>query len=173
MATTALAVGTNKPESLRTVRGELLHSDSSASLEEKRRFRLYKEFAASFVLKVVFSKPFYLDYQRLWTGSGACRLVVSTGGTEGGTFVDLPSKFALNTADGPVTGFTTALQNGTVTGGTEREVLRADSSTAGGGSGNADMLGNRRKLGAGTYYFIGTVTGATSGMYAIEWEEMP
>jgi hypothetical protein len=169
----SLGHSTNKPESLRSLRGELLRSDSSGGLEDKRRFRMYKTFAADFVLKLVFTKPFYLDYQRLWTGQGACVLTISTGGTEGGTFVDLPTKFPLNVADGAVTSYTAATQNGTQSGGTEREVLMCDSGSAGGGTGNGDQLGNRRKLPAGTYYFNGVITGTTSGIYAIEWEELP
>ena len=117
---TARSKATGKPESLQSLRGEFLRSESSAGLEDKRRFRMYKRFTADFVLKLVFTKPFYLDYQRLWTGQGACVLTISTSATEGGTFVDLPSKFPLNTADGIVTAYTTATQGGTAVGGVER-----------------------------------------------------
>ena len=163
---------TGKAESARSINGQLLTSPDGLALTEKRAFRLYREFSANFVLKVVFTTPFYLTAQKLWTGQGACRVVISTGGTEGGTFVALPSKFPLNTADGATSTATTATQNGTITGGTEREVIRVDSGTAGGGAGNVDALGGRRKLAAGTYYFSGVITGTTQGLYAFEWEEI-
>ncbi len=157
----------------RSFRGALATApDMGLGLWSQKRFRAYKEFAANTVLKFVATKAFVLTSQRLWTGQGAARCVISTGGTEGGTFTDLPSKFCLNTRDGVANGFTTITQGGTVTIGTEREVLRADSGTAGGGSGNADLLSSPRVLAAGTYYMTITVTGTTSGMYALEWEEL-
>jgi hypothetical protein len=98
-------------------------------------------------------------------------MVIRTGGTAGGTFTGMSTKFGLNTVGGEAPGFATFSTGGTITGGVEREVLRADSSTSGGGSGNADQVVNRRYLPAGTYYFEIVVTGTTTGMYSLEWEE--
>ena len=151
----------------------LLIHDQTAGFREKRQFRAYKEFSANTVLKFVALKPFYLTFQSLWTGQGAARMVVTTGGTESGTFVAVPTKFCKFLLDGPVDGSTTLSTGGTVTVGTEREVLRADSGTAGGGTGSTSTGGGERALPAGTYYFTITVTGTTAGMYALEWEELP
>lgn len=152
--------------------GALCITDKSAALFGKRLFRAYHEFTASTVVKFVATKNFFLSTQRLWTGAGAARLVVTQGGTEGGTYTALATKFCLNTVGGDVPGATTVSTGGTLTGGSAREVLRSDSATAGGGTGNADTVNNRRFLAAGTYYMVITVTGTTSGMYALEWEEV-
>lgn len=157
--------------SVRGVAGSTSVTERSAALYEKRAFRAYREFTANTSIKFVATKNFHLTSQRLWTGQGAARLVISTGGTEGGTFTALPTKFGTNTVAGGAVGNTTVTVGGTHTGGTEREVLRADSGTAGGGSGNADLLSGQRYLAAGTYYFDIVITGTTSGSYSLEWEE--
>lgn len=162
---------THSPESPASVDGATCVTDKSAALFEKRQFRLFHEFAASTVVKFVITENFYLTSQRLWTGQGAARLAITTGGTEGGAFSPVATKFCLNTVGGDVVGASTATAGGTLTGGTVREILRSDSATAGGGSGNSDTVSSRRYLAAGTYYFVITVTGTTAGMYTIEWEE--
>lgn len=164
---------TREPERIFSLGGALFTTDQTRGFVEKRQFRLYKEFIALTVVKMVFAKPFYLTAQSLWTGQGAARLVVSTGGVEGGTFVALPTKFCKWLLDGAITGFTTVTTGGTVTIVNEREVLRSDSGSAGGGAGNGTSLSGRRALPAGTYYFTITPTGTTSGMYSLEWEEFP
>lgn len=164
---------TNSVETLWARDKSLLVHDQTAGFREKRQFRAYKEFTANTVIKMVFTKPFYLTYQSLWTGQGAARVVVSTGGAESGTFVDMPTKFCKYLLDGPVAGATTITTGGTVTIGVEREVLRADSGSAGGGTGSMNVLGNERALPAGTYYVSVVVTGTTQGMYSIEYEELP
>ena len=158
--------------STRLFRGATLIREGGTGIWQQRCFRAYREFTANTVIKFVAAKPFLLTSQRLWTGQGAARLVVSTGGTEGGTFTALATKFCTNTKDGAAAGTTTVTTGGTVTIGVEREVLRADSGTAGGGSGNADLLSGQRVLAAGTYYMSVTITGTTSGTYALEWEEL-
>lgn len=162
---------TGKLESLRSSRGALVNKDEIALLEG-RSFRAYREFSANVTLKAVFTKPFRLTQQTLWTGQGAARVVVSTGGTESGTFTAIPTKFNKNTQTGGV-GATTISAGGTVTGGTEREVLRSDSGTAGGGVGSPNLLDGDRMLAAGTYYITITITGTTTGMYSLEWVEAP
>lgn len=151
----------------------LLVHEQTSGFREKRQFRAYREFAANTVMKFVATKPFYLTHQSLWTGQGAARLVISTGGTESGTFTPVTTKFCRFLLDGPVSGFTTLSAGGAVTLGTEREVLRADSGSAGGGTGSTSTQGSERALPAGTYYFTITVTGTTAGMYVLEWEELP
>lgn len=164
---------TNELETLWSRDRSLLVHAQTAGFHEKRQFRAYREFTANTVIKMVFSKPFYLTFQSLWTGQGAARAVVSTGGTENGTFTVIPTKFCKYLLDGPVAGQTVVSAGGTVTIGSEREVLRADSGSAGGGTGSTNVMGNERALPAGTYYVTITVTGTTSGMYSIEWEELP
>ena len=162
---------TTEPERLYSLGGALFVTEQTKGFHEKRQFRAYREFTGATVIKAVFAKPFYLTAQSLWTGQGAARLVVSTGGTEGGTFTAMPTKFCKWLLDGAQAGFTTMSVGGTVTIGSEREVLRADSGTNGGGSGNGTELSGRRALPAGTYYFTITPTGTTQGMYSLEWEE--
>ena len=155
-----------------SVRDALLVQDLSRGLFDKHKFRAYREFTTETVVKLVFTAPFMLTLQKLWTGRGAARCTVRTGVTEGGVFTTLPTKFCLNTIGGDVPGLTTALVGGTLTGGTEREVLLADSG-GGGGSGNGDLLGGTRLLGAGTYYMDIVPEGTTYGKWEIEWEEFP
>lgn len=170
-------IGRNpRTDSLETLwsrdRALLVHAQTSG-FHEKRQFRAYVEFAATTTVKFVATKPFYLTHQSLWTGQGAARMVVSTGGTESGTFTPITTKFCKFLLDGPVSGFTTLSAGGAVTVGTEREVLRSDSGSAGGGTGSTSTQGSERALPAGTYYFTITVTGTTQGMYVLEWEELP
>ena len=162
---------TKEPERIHSLGGALFVTDQTRGFVEKRQFRAYKEFTTATVIKAVFAKPFYLTAQSLWTGQGAARLVVSTGGTESGTFVAMPTKFCKWLLDGAQAGSTTVFTGGTVTIGSEREVLRADSGTGGGASGNGTELSGRRALPAGTYYFTITPTGSTQGMFSWEWEE--
>lgn len=162
---------TGSLESQVSADGAMCVTDKSAALFGKRTFRMFHEFAAATVVKFVIATNFYLTSQRLWTGQGAARLVITTGGTEGGTFSPVATKFCLNTVGGDSAGATTITAGGTLTGGTTREVLRSDSATAGGGSGNSDTVASRRYLAAGTYYFVIGVTGTTAGMYSLEWEE--
>lgn len=144
-----------------------------AAVSDKRAFRAYREFTANTTLRFVAAKPFLLTAQALWTGQGISRAVVSTGGTETGTWTVLPTKFGINLLDGAVPGNTVISFGGTHAGGAEREVLRSDSSTAGGGQGNLNQILRERLLPAGTYYITITVTGTTQGMYSLEWTELP
>lgn len=169
--TQALSAVTGKPESVYSADGALCSTDKTPALLNKKLWRAYREFSANTTIRLVATKPFYLTSQRLWTGQGSARVVVSTGGTPAGTFTAIPSQFCLNTTLPAAVADIVIAAGGTHTGGTEREVLRSDSSTAGGGSGNADILAQRRLLNAGTYYIDIVITGTTAGMYSLEWEE--
>lgn len=160
-------------ESDRNFRGARMEIPMNMGLWTMRCFRAYREFTATTVIKLVAAKPFILKGQGLWTGSGSVRLAVVVGGTEGGTFVPLTTKFNLNTLSGDVPGTTTLTVGGTITGGTEREVLRADSGAAlGGAAGNGTAAVGLRVLAAGTYYISLVTTGTTTAMYTLEWEEL-
>lgn len=164
-------IKTGAVEGSRALDGSMSVTDRTVALYEKRLFRAYREFTGNTTVKFVAGKNFHLTSQRIWTGKGAVRLAITTGGTEGGTFTPLATKFSLNTVGAVAAGSTNVSVGGTHTGGTEREVLRSDSGTAGGGQGNGDYVVNSRYLTAGTYYFDIVVTGTTDGMYILEWEE--
>lgn len=161
----------NEVETLRSLGGALMVQDQTRGFAEKRQFRAYKQFSTNTAIKMVFAKPFYLTFQRLWTGAGAAVLTITTGSTEGGVWVDMPTKACKWLLDGPVAGSTTITTGGTITGGNEREVLESDSGTGGNANGNGADLAARRALPAGTYYFNIVVTGTTRGQYSLEWEE--
>lgn len=164
-------IRTGAAESAGGFEGSTSVTNRTSALFAKRKFRAYLEFTSTTSVRIVATKPFYLASQKLWTGLGAVRAVVSTGGTPGGTFVALPTVFNLNTVGTIVAPTSTVSVGGTHTGGNEREVLRSDSSSAGGGSGSSDYVNTERYLAAGTYYIDLTVTGTTTAMYSIEWEE--
>lgn len=153
-------------------RGNQLVSLLTRGFYEKKQFRAYKEFTANTVVKAVFAKPFYLTSQVLYCDAGAAKVTVSTGGTEGGVFVDMPTKFCKYLIEGAVTGSTTITTGGTVTIGNEREVMRVACGTGGNAQTAATSLTSIRALPAGTYYITITVTGTTSGIYSLEWEEI-
>lgn len=160
-------------ETLHSLGGALFVQEQTKAFAEKRQFRAYRRGTANLTIKMVFTKPFYLTYQRLWTGTGACALTITTGGTEAGSFVADPLIFKSCKwlVDGPVLGATTVSSGGTTTGGSEREVLESDSGTGGNANGNGDSLPSKRALPAGTYYFSAVVSGTTRWTYVLEWEE--
>lgn len=139
---------------------------------ERKQFRAYKEFTGNTVLKMVFAKPFFLHSQVLYTDVGAARVTISTGGVESGVWVDMPTKFGKYLIEGPVAGSTTVTTGGTVTIGNEREVMRVSCGTGGNSATAATTLSSIRALPPGTYYATITVTGTTTGIYSIEWEEI-
>lgn len=160
---------TGQYESSASFRGASLTLDATPGLFRGRCYRAYKEFTGATVLRLVASTPFMLTAQVLFVDTGQARCVVSTGGTPGGTFTTLPTVFNKNgvvVAPAPSAVLT---QGGTVSAGTEREVLRVN---AGGGQGAITSLAGVRYLPAGTYYISISVTGSTSGMYSIEYEEL-
>lgn len=155
----------------RAWRGAIMTTDVDMALLGSKKYRVYREFSANTTLRFVITKPFLLTDQRLWTGQGAVRIVISTGGTPSGTFTDVATQFCLNTKDTLPVPAGVVSAGGTVAGGTERDVLRSDSGT-GGGVGSSALTGSTRLLAPGTYYFTITVTGTTQGMYSFEWEEL-
>ena len=171
----SISVETGRYEQEASFRGSLLTTSISPSFMEGRSYRAYKEFTANTVLRFVAARPFMLTLQTLWTDTGSAKATVWAGGTAGGTFVALPTVFARNGTVSPVPAPDVVItQGGTVTGGTEREVLRV---TAGGGlltaaAGAGGQLGSARKLPAGTYFISIVVSGTTSGIYSLEYDEL-
>lgn len=165
-----ISASTGQFESPASFRGNTLTLDLSPGFFKGRAFRAYKEFTANTVLKVVATKPFLLTAQTLYVDAGAAKAVVTVGATLGGSYVALPTVFGKN---GVVTGAPTPdiviTQNGTATGGTERDVIRVSTVQTISQSG---QLASPRYLPAGTYSITITVTGSTSGIYAIEYEEL-
>lgn len=155
----------------RAWRGALMVSDVGMALLSSKKYRMYREFTANTTLQFVITKPFLLTDQRLWTGQGNVRLSITTGSTPSGTFTAIPTQFCLNTKDTLPVPAGVISAGGTVTGGTERDVLRSYSGN-GGGVGVGSAIGSSRLLQAGTYYFTLVVEGTTTGMYSFEWEEL-
>ena len=160
----------NKLESSRTFRGAQMRTDMTMGLVGKRKFRAYREFTGATVLRFTAGRDFLLTMQDLQLDAGQARVAIVVGGTPGGTFTDITSKFCMNTIGGDSAGFGAVAAGGTLTGGTEREVLRANAG-AGSGAGRPSTAG-LRLLNAGTYYMVITVTGTTSGVYSFEFEEL-
>lgn len=156
----------------RLFRGAQLTTDMSLGLWQKKQFRAYREFVANTTLVMVCSTPILLTYQSLFLTSGIARAVISTGDTPTGVPSQLFTKYCKNTIDGAVAGNTSISTLTSSTGGGQREVLIAAAGT-GVGLGNQHLpMGGPRLLAAGTYYINIVVTGSTSGMYSLEWEEL-
>lgn len=159
-------------ESVRSIRGAIMVTLQSMGLWEGKQFRQYRVFAAATQLQFVCTKDFILTDQLLYVDDGLAQVRILTGATPSGTFTDIATQSAKNRL-----GTNTYVQankmqaGGTFTGGTERELFRADS---GGGAGVSfsNISQNPRVLPAGTYFFDITVTGATAGIYSFEWEEL-
>lgn len=133
-----------------------------------RTFRAYREFSGNTVMRLVATKKFRLSKQSLYLTGGRIRVVVSVGGTPGGTWTPINTIFSTNVIRNRPLGMTADV-GGTITGGTEREVLLANADKE---AGEPSLLEGARILPAGTYYFTLTVTGTTSGIYAFEGEEL-
>lgn len=165
---------TGRAQSQAMFDGAQLVSGQSRGFFLGKTYRMYKEFTANTVLRVVATKPFILTAQSLYVDTGAARAMVVAGGTAGGTFTALPTVFGKN-GNVPSTPDIVITQGGTVTGGTEREVLRSAAGSGsllgGSPSGSVSGAGSMRMLPAGTYFISIVVTGSTSGLYSIEYEE--
>lgn len=172
MTMTVLNANTGKPESLRATNGALLVSDQSPGLVAGKQYRMYVEYpTGATVVRMEFVKPFLLTAQSLWSGDSTVRAVIQTGGTQGGAFTAVPSVFSKNGING-VAPSTLISKGGTHTGGTDREVLRAQAIVAGGGIGNGTELRGSRMLPAGVFYLHIDATAGSGGIYSIEWEDL-
>lgn len=161
------------PESQRSFRGAaMVNANQSLGLWNSQQFRAYREFTATVTLRVVAAKNFILSFQNLYVDQGSARAVIVSGGTPSGTFTTVATQFCKNTTAGPVTGATVVSVGGSVSGGAEREVIRVATGGLLGSAGVGNTLQGARLLAAGTYYITITVTGTTSGIYSLEWEEL-
>lgn len=143
----------------------------SPGLWEGKAFRVYHEFAANTVIEFVADQDFALDSQSLALLEGEARLEIMTGGTPGGTFTALPTHFNKKLIGvSPATPTFVIGAGGTHTGGTEREVLIVAAATGGNSQLAATASQGKRLLPAGTYYMRIVVTGATRGMWAVEYD---
>lgn len=168
-----ISLETGRYEQEAAFRGSLLTTGITPSFIQGRSYRAYKEFTANTVLRFTATKPFMLTLQSLWVDTGAARATVSVGGTAGGTYTALPTVFARNGTVQPVPAPDVLItQGGTITGGTEREVLRVAAGNAAVASGSGGQIGTVRLLPAGSYYISIVVTGATSGVYGVEYDEL-
>lgn len=140
----------------------------SPGLWEGRTFRVYKEFTANIVIRFTATTDFVLDSQLLQVVEGEARLEIMTGGTPGGTWTTIPTHFNKKLLAGAAEPTFLMDFGGTHTGGVQREVL-----VSGGGKDNSassSLSQGKRLLPAGTYYMRVTVTGATRGMWAVEYD---
>ena len=159
-------------ESVRSFRSAIMVQLQSMGLWDGKQFRMYRAVAGAQQLQFVCARDFILSDQTLYVDEGTVQVRILTGATPSGTFTDITTQTGKNRL-GTVTyvqlNFMKA--GGTFTGGTEREIIRAD---AGVGPGNAfsNIAANVRVLPAGTYYFDITVVGTSTGIYSFEWEEL-
>lgn len=144
----------------------------SPGLWEGKAFRVYREFSANTVIQFVADTDFALDSQLLSLLEGEARLEIMTGGTPGGIFTPLATHFNKKLIGTPVAPSFVIGAGGTHTGGTEREVLTVKTATGGNGAAAATESQGKRLLPAGTYYMRITVTGATRGTWAVEYDKL-
>lgn len=166
-------------KSVRAFRGAVQTVLLSNGFWHGRQWRAYKEFTLaagqSLTIRYNSSVPFLLQNQELYLDSGAVRAVIYTAPTtEPGPWQTLPTRFGKYLLAGPgvfqsVLDF--SLGAPAITGGNEREVLRA---SAGGGNNAAfdRQMPGWRALPALTYYIVITATTNASGVYSIEIEEL-
>ncbi|MNJ09289.1 hypothetical protein D3C77_34310 [compost metagenome] len=164
-------------EVLWSFRGALLVQVQSLGLWQGRQFRQYRAFSGTGItlqLRFQATKPFILSDQRLYIDDGIAQVRVLTGATPSGTWTNTATQQGKNRYSAEALAYVQGnfmQAGGTFTGGTERELFRAD---AGGGQGIAysNIDANVRVLPAGDYYFEIVLTGQTAGIYSFEWEEL-
>lgn len=144
-----------------------------------REFRTFKEWAtattSSYVIKVVTPVDVILFELGVQLDEGAVRIETMIGGTEGGVFGEVLPVFSTNNMSEkpqpPYVHQVILTAGGTHTGGTMLDVFRAKTS---GNSNFASSVGSNagaeRGVGANTYYFRLTLTGAI-GVLKTRWEE--
>lgn len=156
----------------------------TAAFYAQRSFRAFYEFNVATAGRRVlrFSSPvnFLLKSQQLIVDTGGIRATANVGVTPSGVYTTFPT-FGMNRAI-PLLGYVqqaTVATGGDFTGGTVTEALRVRSAnataqtvTVGGDAGPTGRL-----LPPGDYYILleplNGVTGASTGVYSIEWEEYP
>ncbi len=139
-------------------------------LWEGKTFRVYHEFAANTVIQFTADQDFALDAQSLQVLTGEARLEIMTAGTPGGTFTPLATHFNKKLTGTPAAPTFVISAGGTHTGGDEREVLLVAAATGGNAATAATQSQGKRLLPANTYYMRITVTGATRGLWAVEYD---
>lgn len=167
------------PEAVRSFRGSMFVQLMSKGFWTGRQFRAYREFTLtanqSITLRFTASKPFLLTHQQVYLIAGNVRVVIRVGATPSGTWTALGTtnpKYRIGME--PVSTVQIA-QGGTITGGTEREVILAAAGT-GGAIKTAGSFGEDQSYrGLPAAVFYQTITagpdGAT-GMYLLEWEDL-
>jgi len=145
-----------------------------------REFRTFYEFSlangASFVIQAVVPIDIILFALETEIISGQLRVETVVGGTPGGTFSTPLPVFHRNTMSEkpqpPVTPQTVLTTGGTHTGGTLLDVfLNKTADNANFASSVGVGTNDERGVGASTYYFRLTATGATVGVFKARWEE--
>ena len=159
-------------ESVRSFRGAAFTSDQNMGFWQGKQFRMYKVFNANTQLRFVCAKDFLLTAQTLYVDNGEATLTVKTGATPSGVWTPLASIIAKNRIGMNPVPVNIVEGGGTFTGGTEREVIRADSGNGAGVGFENRLPPGGRGLPAGTYYFDIVITGITAGIYNFEWEEL-
>lgn len=134
-----------------------------------KSFRMYKAFTGATQLRFTATKPFLLKSQTMYCDAGQATAVITVGSTLGGSWTPLATKFPVNGVVSPVTPTVSIDEGGTITGGTERERMRAAS---GAGVGIVNTIITPRLLPAGTYSIALTVTGTTAAIYSLEYDEL-
>jgi hypothetical protein len=171
-------VNTKAPEVERCYDGAQLVRIESHGFWTKRQWRSFAEVSlaagASVTYRIVASKPFLLTRQQLSCDSGALRAEIFLSPTPSGTWTAGSGQpIQKNRLDGlSGTSAITVTSGGAITGGTVVEILR----TTAGSGGNVQTVSasenSIRGLPAGTYYIRLTATGASTGVYYLEWEEL-
>lgn len=171
---------TNLFASVRGFRGALQTVLLSNGFWQGRQWRMYREFNlaqnAQTTIRLTAGKPFLLQGQSLYVDGGAIRAVIVTApATSPGPWASMPTIFGKYLLAGAGTSafvVDVSTTTGAITGGNEREVLRATGGAGNNNSTGVDIFG-WRALPAGTYYIQLTGTGSTNtGIYAIEVEEL-
>lgn len=156
----------------------------SARLLLGRQFRSFVDFnipsASSLVIRAEFGSDFVLQSQSLTGTHGEVRFAAVVGATETGSFSATVPVIAKNRTlshkAGPEYSSVASLASGgSISGGTEVEVVRISAGTSGGHAQTVSgAYANPRMLPAGVYYLKlqNMDNSAAIGVYSIEWEEL-
>lgn len=164
-------------ESLKTFRNSLMVTMQSMGFWQGKQFRCYQHITSAGAGTVQFrftcTRDFILTAQQLYCDDGRIEVKIFTGVTPSGVWTPIITTNAKNRigAAASYVNLNVPEAGGTFTGGTERELLMADSGS-GQGIGLENRLLGERGLPAGTYYFTATFPGVVSALYSFEWEEL-